>query len=230
MLNFREYLLSCADGHCIYVLGAQGKVLTDMTDEERRAWITKREGGNDVYIQMDENAYNLKRTQGFDMIEAYDCSGLIMHYLQDMAHEFDYDTTAQGLYNLCEYHPSMNEIQAYDLVFMGDDDRHIKHVGVYIGDGKVVESRRIGFGVQLTDFNARPWKFCGHLKQLEKYLPAANHPKLGITKPLLKGDYIKQLQQLLNDYGFECGAVDGKYGKKTDAALHAFCAYYCIGE
>lgn len=224
--DFREYLDNAADGHCIYVLGAQGQVLSDMTEKDRKCFISRLENGNVLRINEDIAAYNLKAAQGYDMIQAYDCSGLIVHFLEDLHHEIGYDTTAQGLYNLCDFHPSLNELQPYDLVFIRNSDGYISHCGVYIGDGKVIESRRIGYGVQCTNFEDRPWNCCGHMEKLMKYVPEDKHPELIITKPLMKGDHIRQLQQLLNDYGFACGSVDGKFGVKTAAALQDFCRYY----
>lgn len=37
-----------------------------------------------------------------------------------------------------------------------------------------------------------------------------------------RGDKVKKLQQALNDLGFNCGSVDGKFGPKTLAAVKAF--------
>ena len=230
MIDFDSYLRGCADGHTIYVLGGQGEILSDMTEEERHRFISVREHSNMTYITQDKAAYQLKVTQGFEKIAAFDCSGLIVHFLLDITGEIGYDTTANGLYKMCDYHPSLNELKPYDLVFMGNNPNDIWHCGVYIGDGKVIESRRIGYGVQMTDFDKRGWNMFGHLKQLDKYLPPENHPNFTITKPMQQGATVKKLQQLLNDCGFNCGNVDGKFGKKTNAALQKFCRYYLIEE
>ena len=37
-----------------------------------------------------------------------------------------------------------------------------------------------------------------------------------------KGDAVKQLQQALNDNGFDCGKADGKFGAKTEGAVKEF--------
>ena len=36
------------------------------------------------------------------------------------------------------------------------------------------------------------------------------------------GDLVKQMQELLNACGYDCGTADGVFGKKTSAALSAF--------
>ena len=37
-----------------------------------------------------------------------------------------------------------------------------------------------------------------------------------------RGDLVKQVQARLNDLGFNCGPVDGRFGPKTEAAVKAF--------
>ena len=47
-----------------------------------------------------------------------------------------------------------------------------------------------------------------------------------MAEPLLKkgatGEVVKQLQRALKDLGFDPGAVDGKFGTKTEAAVKSF--------
>ena len=38
----------------------------------------------------------------------------------------------------------------------------------------------------------------------------------------MRGDEVRQLQQKLKDAGFNPGAIDGHFGKATEAALRAF--------
>ena len=36
------------------------------------------------------------------------------------------------------------------------------------------------------------------------------------------GEYVKLLQSILKDKGYECGAIDGKFGPKTLSAVRRF--------
>ena len=45
---------------------------------------------------------------------------------------------------------------------------------------------------------------------------------LKFTYPYMKGDDVKELQNLLNKYGFDCGTADGVFGSKTDKAVVNF--------
>ena len=42
------------------------------------------------------------------------------------------------------------------------------------------------------------------------------------TSPYMRGDDVKVLQSMLNELGFDCGAVDGIFGNQTKAAVLAF--------
>lgn len=45
---------------------------------------------------------------------------------------------------------------------------------------------------------------------------------LKVTSPYMKGDDVTELQTRLNALGFDCGTVDGEYGKNTEQGVRAF--------
>jgi peptidoglycan hydrolase-like protein with peptidoglycan-binding domain len=47
-------------------------------------------------------------------------------------------------------------------------------------------------------------------------------PDLHLTKPLMKGPAVRNLQERLTALGFDTGGIDGEFGKQTDAAVRAF--------
>ena len=71
----------------------------------------------------------------------------------------------------------------------------------------------------LTDFSIgikeRNCVNCGYLEHVETK-PA------GIVKKGDKGEGVKDLQEILNDAGYDCGKADGIFGKKTEAAVKHF--------
>ena len=45
---------------------------------------------------------------------------------------------------------------------------------------------------------------------------------LKLTSPLMKGDDVKEFQNLVTNRGFSCGTIDGKYGEKSVSACKKF--------
>lgn len=72
--------------------------------------------------------------------------------------------------------------------------------------------------VEPTDFTmgtkVQTCKLCGKEKS-EKFYPVPTYKKGD------KGDGVKELQEKLKAAGYDCGTVDGNFGKKTEAAVKA---------
>lgn len=97
-------------------------------------------------------------------VKVHDCVGLIKGYLWcDSAtdntpkYNANQDKSANGMYNACKergYINTLPEIAGVLVFFDG-------HVGVYIGNGEVIEARGFDYGVVKTKLSARPWKRWG---------------------------------------------------------------------
>ena len=111
------------------------------------------------------------------------------------------------------------------------------HVGVYVGDGKVVEERGFNYGCVETELARRPWKdwykppFTNDGAKPEPKPEDDAEPetdKQPESDPTLrkgdKGDAVKEMQQLLINAGCELPkyGVDGDFGSETRAAVKAF--------
>lgn len=106
------------------------------------------------------------------------------------------------------------------------------HIGLYIGDGQVIEASGTVNGVIISSINNSKWVEWGELKNVqyeETKAPAVTPPdnsQKAETRPTLrkgsKGDAVKELQTLLNNAGFDCGEIDGDFGKKTLAAVREY--------
>ena len=101
------------------------------------------------------------------------------------------------------------------------------HVGVYIGNGWVIEERGHTYGTVKTKLTERPWeKWLKH-----PFITYIVDPKpepansctafLPILKKGMKNDNVRRLQVVLNTYGYKL-EVDGSFGGKTEAAVSAF--------
>lgn len=96
------------------------------------------------------------------------------------------------------------------------------HIGVYIGDGKVVEcSPQWRNGVQIT--SKRKWHKHGKLPYIIYSANGANvvNIELNILKTNSRGEQVKTLQRLLLGFGYDL-KIDGVFGTITDRHVRAF--------
>lgn len=109
--------------------------------------------------------------------------------------------------------------------------RYDGHVGVYVGNGEVVEERGFNYGCQLTKLKGRGWLHWYKLPFInyttnEVPNTAPEGYKLGdrLLKKGMSGDDVKELQNNLLQLGYslEKYGADGDYGSETIAAVKAF--------
>ncbi|HRR40119.1 MAG TPA: peptidoglycan-binding protein, partial [Syntrophales bacterium] len=103
------------------------------------------------------------------------------------------------------------------------------HVGLYIGNGEVVEARGHAYGVVLTKLKNRKWTDYAIPRGLyggEETVPDADEPLL---RKGMYGPWVATLQTILVKLGYDLGAygpnkdgIDGDFGAKTEAAVKAF--------
>ena len=90
----------------------------------------------------------------------HDCIGLIKGYLWSdtptsiSKYNPKQDVSADGMLSICKEKGKISTIPELPgvLVFMD------QHIGVYIGNGYVIEARGHAFGVVKTKLSSRPWK------------------------------------------------------------------------
>lgn len=160
--------------------------------------------------------------------KVHDCVGLIKGYLWgggpedlDPVYNAAQDKSANAMYTVCKTKGEMATMPDVPgiLVFLPG------HVGVYIGDGEVIEARSRRYGVYKTKLAERPWKTWGYCpyvtyeteqKMLDMELP--------VLKKGAKGETVKAMQILLIGYGFAMGdyGADGSFGGATQRALIAY--------
>ena len=87
---------------------------------------------------------------------------------------------SRGLYAMCNSHPKREELRHGDLVFRAtdtSDPESIVHVGIYVGDGLVVECKGRAYGVVQTDINAYGWNLYGRLNKLAPFAEPIPEPE-----------------------------------------------------
>lgn len=91
--------------------------------------------------------------------KVHDCSGLIKGYLMsnspDMASTYkkSYDLSANGFFNSSSRNGEISSIP--EVVGLGVWKNN--HIGVYIGDGKIIEAKGFDYGVVVSDLKGSPF-------------------------------------------------------------------------
>ena len=104
------------------------------------------------------------------------------------------------------------------------------HVGLYIGDGWVIEAQGAKAGVVKTKVTNSKWVEWGELKGVDYSgtAPApAPDPEPAKRPTIRKGNrnaYVKEMQTMLRDLGYNLGicGVDGDFGTATEKAVREF--------
>lgn len=224
--EFIAYLKSHVD-KAIYVWGAQGQ--TNITE----SWIRRREDDDESDIKRVLKLWEKRKAEGISPIYAFDCSGLIMYFLQNLKKWYKSDTSSAGLYSDCKK-IDRKELKKGDFVFRHNGTK-IYHVGVYVGNNKVIESMGRDVGVVERDINASGasyWNRYGRLPILHVVDETADNSvadadkkgSLYLASPLMRGEDVKLLQITLMSLGYDVGGTkaDGIYGKNTDKAVRLF--------
>jgi murein DD-endopeptidase len=89
----------------------------------------------------------------------FDCSGLVYYAYKDLV-KIRIPRTANEMYHLRDAAPiERGELKNGDLVFFRTQGRGAAdHVGVYVGDGKFIQSPRSGREIQITSLSDNYWQ------------------------------------------------------------------------
>lgn len=120
------------------------------------------------------------------------------------------------------------ELKPGTALFTGTENEH-GHVGLYIGNGKVIEAKGTQAGVIESKATDKKWTYWGELKGVD-YTALDNdgfpadtgwHPTLRRGD---KGEDVKLMQTLLARAGYSLGpcGVDGDFGRDTEKAVRLF--------
>lgn len=158
-------------------------------------------------------------------MRGYDCSGLWVDFLNKNG-IINGDLTAEGLYNKINNPIKIADISAGDYVFVKGSTKR-NHVGLYIGEGKVIEAKGRDYGVVMSDFKDGKWNDAARPKwwtdsKQEETKPVINRKLMYVDGSMMRGDDVKLVQEKLKSEGFELGSIDGIYGHKTEQAVIDF--------
>ena len=99
------------------------------------------------------------RWGGTSPMTGFDCSGLVYYAYKDLVN-FRIPRTANEMYHLEDAaRVNRSELESGDLVFFRIQGRGTAdHVGVYIGNGKFIQSPRSGRDIQITSLSEDYWQ------------------------------------------------------------------------
>ena len=217
--------------HSIYIGSVNGELLVDMpigrVFEMERAY-----EGRDEWVDTARDFEFIAKCyrSKFDMTKAKagDCSGQIvgvlraLHVIKPTA-----DYRARDFQNLTTQVSFKNLIPG-DLVFDKEVPPSGKsiagHIGVYVGDGMVIDCRGRDAGVVKRGISNYNWKAAGRLVGwFEDDVPPFTRNLRYIPDNMMHGKDVLQCQEQLAKKGYtEVGSVDGVFGSKTDSAVRHF--------
>lgn len=158
---------------------------------------------------------------------AADCSGGIVGAIRTVDPSY-IDRTANLFFAQCTDSGKISTIPEIPGLCVWRDG----HIGIYEGNGNVLEFRGTDYGAvrtKLKDRNFTHWGRLGDIKYNTEDIDMAK--VIRITSPIVYDADVQALQAALNALGYDCGTADGKAGAKTMAGIAAFCeAHGAAGE
>ena len=109
-----------------------------------------------AYAQLDD-----RYAYGGDGPEAFDCSGLTMMAWQQAGVQLPHSSSQQAQYGTAV---SWSQLQPGDLMFFYNP---ISHVGIYVGDGKMIAASNPQDDVELVNVNVDYWR--NHFTAARRY-------------------------------------------------------------
>ena len=140
----------------------------------------------------------------------HDCIGLIKGYLWSDTptsvpqYRAAQDVSADGMLGICKEKGNISTIPELPGVLVFSS----QHVGVYIGNGYVVEARGHAYGVVKTKLSSRGWKSWGKCPWIEYEENKKETPKENLILSFQKA-------ATADGFKFKKYGLDGKFGKET---------------
>ncbi|MCX7817540.1 MAG: peptidoglycan-binding protein [Syntrophales bacterium] len=205
-LGLVEFVKKAKDANAGYVYGTIGQVLTDKILEYKLK----------QYPRMITPYIDFIRTNYIGKV-TYDCVNLIKAYIwqnddKEGCYDPANDVSADGMFDIARVKGPIDTIPETPGICV----RFNGHIGVYIGNGKVIEAKGTKYGVVETDLKGRGWTHwleCPYIVYLKVV-------KVGL-KVGISGEIVRTLQGQLNLCG-ACLERDGSFGPMTEAAVKVF--------
>lgn len=202
-----------------YVLGGQGQVYDRVLAIK---WGLKKRSGKPY------NYFVVDCARWFGHI-VVDCSGLVIEAIRTYDDEYK-DRNADTLYSQCTETGDISTIPNIPGICVWKKG----HIGIYVGDGDIIEARSHKVGVVRTRVADRDFTNWGMLADVdysntpteEPSEPGATVPPFVITKVLKyqvsSGEEVVAIQTALKILGYDLGEINGKYDELTAESIRQF--------
>lgn len=228
-----------------YIWGAAGILWTDARQKQKVSYMASKYGsGWKTSPEAKKDNYYGAAMYGSKWIGKYvaDCSGLFVWAYRQLGAAIAHGSNSIWRSH-CSARGNLNAGKRTDgkglkpgTAVFTDHDGDKTHIGLYVGDGLVIEASGTIAGVITSKVSASKWKCWGELKAVNydgtdpdpgtALEPAATpaKPSRPTLKKGSKGSDVKALQKQLQSLGYDLGpcGVDGDFGSATDAAVRAF--------
>lgn len=160
--------------------------------------------------------------KGYDMSvsRAGDCSGQVVGCLRRLnviSEKADYSCRT---FMKASIPVQIKDLKPADLVF--NKEKEPSHMGVYVGDGYVIESKGRDDGVVKRKITEGSWVIGGRLDWFDDDIMVLTRILKYIPDNMMRGEDVRQVQLQLQLAGYTPGTADGVYGKKSKIAVQAF--------
>ena len=161
-----EFCKEALNDQAGYVYGTFGQICSSSLLDQKAKAYPKYAGGHNREVG---NKWIGKRV--------VDCIGLVKYYMfaesygDNPKYVTKYDQSANTTFNNATSKGSISTIQEIPGLLLHMDG----HVGVYIGNGDVIEARGVAYGVVKTRLSSRPWTHW-YKSQWINYLNSDNVP------------------------------------------------------
>jgi hypothetical protein len=162
---------------------------------------------------------------------AYDCSGLTKEAAKLIGMTMPHGASSQWKGDYWDDKGPIAQMPMDKVCFVYHEMESadpMGHVGIYLGDGYVVDARGHAYGVKHSALLSYAWDHYGIPKGLNEGGETVSEPSYLTIH--CKGFAVEKLQTLLNNAGYNCGTVDGIFGPKTEAGVKQLQAAYHLPE
>ena len=195
--EFLRYLKTEVKNGSIYVWGGQGE------SNISESWIKKMET-TPLNAQRAIAFWKKRKAQGYKNLKAFDCSGLVMYFLQNKKKYYSYDKNSDAIMRDCKK-IDKNEVQPADFAFRIDSNGRAYHMGVVVEwERNVIEAKGRDDGVVKRNINADSdyWDVFYRHPAFEEEIKKNIWNLSGLLKYSSKGEDVLILKRRLKKLGY----------------------------
>ena len=131
---------------------------------------------------------------GNDLHIGVDCSGLVQQTYEEVG--VSVPRVAQDQYNQAPIKLTKQQLQPGDLVFFGNSSKNIHHVGIYAGDGKMIEAPHTGAKVRTASIDGRDFYAGGRYPGINNATAVSSSSKSELSYQKILEDRVKHQEEI----------------------------------